>query len=572
MIFGVVASSRSSSYVCRLIGYAICLLGELRRDGIGLWMKSKNLKQVVPPDCSVGLWSGSFEDARAEHWVSLSDDGILVIDKNGTILEFNEEMTKLVGLSKAKLQGISIEEIHPCSQFPRVLALIETVLSSGSGELWETRIVRSDKGIVFVQIKGCLSVVNNEEAIYLVFRDVSERRQLQLEQKRLQNQLQAAQKLESLGVLAGTIAHDFNNHLLGILGNAGLALLALEDEHPARQCVAEIESVALKATELTKQMLAYSGAEKGDLAAVDLRDVIESVGYLLEASTSKKISISYKIDLDLPKVQADSVQLQQVLINLITNASEAIGGEVGEIAILSGTLHASDGDLRSTCFNDELPAGKYIYFEVSDTGSGMTDEAMSRVFDPLFSSKAKGRGLGMAAVLGIVRSYRGAIDLRSEVGKGTTVRILLPTNGLMGEEAEISEEDLEHWETGGTVLVVDDEAVVRAVATRTLERFGFVIRTAQDGQDAVNQFTKYKDEIVAVLLDMSMPRLGGEEVIAVIQKLKPSTPVILSSGYPKTKAMEKFAGLDPAAFIQKPYLASDLAKQLYLTLGFCEGS
>jgi PAS domain S-box-containing protein len=386
------------------------------------------------------------------------------------------------------------------------------------------------------------------------------------DQRRLENQLRHAQKLESLGVLAGGIAHDFNNLLVGMLGYAGLALTKLPAESAARGYVEKIEMSARRAAELTNQMLAYSGKGAFVVRPLNLSRLVEEVGRLLAASISKKAVLRYDCARDLPPIVGDAAQLHQVVMNLMTNASDALGDQPGVITLSTHTAHLDRGYLAGTYINDDLPGGLYVCLEVSDTGCGMDRTTLSRIFDPFFTTKFAGRGLGLAAVLGIVRGHKGAIKVYSEVGHGTRFRIVLPAEKVEKDAAQPQERPkdtgLDTWRGSGLVLVADDEETARAVAKEVLTEYGFSVNTAENGMEAVEMFRVHAQELVAVLLDLTMPIMSGQEAFEEMQKIRSEVPVVLSSGYTEQDVSQRFTGARPSAFIQKPYIHTDLLDKL----------
>lgn len=394
-------------------------------------------------------------------------------------------------------------------------------------------------------------------ALLGAYRAEQERQHLELEQRRLQVQLQHAQKLESLGVLAGGIAHDFNNLLVSILGNASLALEDLSPLSPARESICQIETAAVRAAELCKQMLAYSGKGRFVVTPLNLSELVSEMAHLLQVSLSKKVILRYNLHPQLPSVAADATQVRQVVMNLLTNASEACAEKSGLITISTGTVMVDREYLANTWYEEGLPEGTYVYVEVSDTGCGMSEETRARVFDPFFTTKSTGRGLGMAAVLGIVRGHKGAIKCYSEVGKGTTFKVLFPAVNLPAASLAPRPTIVERKGTG-TVLVVDDEESVRGFTSRALERQGYKVLIARDGLEAVALFRQRCDEIRLVLLDMTMPHLDGEETFRELRRIREDVRVILTSGYNEQEATNRFVGKGLCGFIQKPYRPSDL--------------
>jgi PAS domain S-box-containing protein len=373
------------------------------------------------------------------------------------------------------------------------------------------------------------------------------------ERRRTEEQARNAQKLESLGVLAGGIAHDFNNLLVGVLGNAGLALLELPADSPARQPIRDIEVSAQRAAELTRQMLAYSGRGRFRVEPVDLSSVAEEMSQLLGRVISKQARLSLRLGRQLPAVVADVTQLRQVVMNLITNASDALGDQPGTVTLETGVVDADRARLAATYLNEDLPPGRYVYLEVSDTGCGMDAPTTARIFEPFFTTKFTGRGLGLAAVLGIVRGHKGAIAVQSAPGRGTTFRVYLP--------ASADAADVQAAATGGAlgqgaglVLLVDDEEAVRGLARRVLERGGYRVVEAASGDAALAALADHDGAVRAIVLDLTMPGLTGETTLQEIRRRHPAVPVIVSSGY----IPEDEGALGGAPFLAKPYRPSEL--------------
>ncbi len=399
--------------------------------------------------------------------------------------------------------------------------------------------------------------------VIAIILDVTERKRAERERRALEEKIQKTQKLESLGVLAGGIAHDFNNLLMGILGNADLALLRMPPESPGRPNVQAIDTAAQRAADLTSQLLAYSGAGRFVVERLDLNRLVEETAGLLKTVISKRVVLRFDLAPDLPPVEADATQIRQVVMNLITNASEAIEDRNGMVTVATGVLEADRAYLSGTYLDESLPEGRYVYLEVSDTGCGMDEETRSRIFDPFFTTKFTGRGLGLAAVLGIVRGHGGAIKVYSEAGKGTSVKVLLPeAEGRAPEGRPEPGASREGWRGQGLILVVDDDAPVRQVAAMMLEDAGFRVLQAADGREGVELLRSYADEIAAVLLDLTMPRMSGEEAFREMRRIRPDVPVILSSGYNEQDATNRFSGKGIAGFIQKPYRSAALLAEL----------
>ncbi len=387
------------------------------------------------------------------------------------------------------------------------------------------------------------------------------------ERRKLETKMLEAQKLESLGVLAGGIAHDFNNLLMGIMGNADLALRLLPPASDAIHNVEEIVRASQRAADLCRQMLAYSGKGKFVVGCYDLSEIVREMAQMLEVSVSKKALLYYSFAAELPAVQADATELSQVIMNLITNASESLGDESGVISVSTGVIECDQAYLSESRLDDKLSEGRYVYLEVSDTGCGMDEETQRRIFDPFFTTKFLGRGLGLAAVLGIIHGHHGAIKVHSEPGQGTTFTILLPA--LAWEPKEPASRTV--WSSpsscGGTILLVDDDSMVRNVAAQMLDGLGFKCLTAANGQEGLEVFRKYGSGIDCVILDLTMPVMGGEEVFRELRRIRSDLCVILSSGYNEEDVTQRFVGKGLAGFVQKPYNSAKLRITLNRVLG-----
>jgi two-component system cell cycle sensor histidine kinase/response regulator CckA len=396
-----------------------------------------------------------------------------------------------------------------------------------------------------------------------ITRDITGEKRAGQEKEQLTRRLQETQKLESLGVLAGGVAHDFNNILTSVLGYASLTRLELEGHPAAAAHLEQIEQAALRAAELCKQMLAYSGRGHFVVQQVNLSRLVEEALPLLQVSFSKRITLRQDLERDLPAVIADVTQIRQIIMNLVINAADAIGEPGGGIHLATGVMQADRAYLDRAYLSPAIAEGAYVYLEVRDNGCGMRPETLARIFEPFFSTKFTGRGLGLAAVLGIVRGHGGAIRVDSEPGEGTTFRLLLPA--ALGQALPAAREPAPvhpGWRGQGTVLVVDDEENVREVSARILEALGFSAVLAVDGEDALNLIARRPGPFVAVLLDLTMPRMDGAETFARLQRFRPGLPVLLMSGYSEQEAVGRFTGAGFAGFIQKPFHMQELRQRL----------
>ncbi len=382
---------------------------------------------------------------------------------------------------------------------------------------------------------------------------VEDKRAAEAALRERERQLWHAQKLDSLGILAGGIAHDFNNILAGIMGYADLALERLPSSEPVRADIEVIKKAVKRAADLTRQMLAYSGKGKFIVEPVSLSRLVEELSRMLEVSISKKTILKHNLVADLPFIQADASQINQVVMNLVVNASEAVGEQGGAISISTDTVQCDTEELAGIGFGQELTQGLYVRLEVADTGCGMNQQTLSKIFDPFFTTKFTGRGLGLAAVQGIVRGHKGAIRVSSRPGKGTTFQVLFPASHATASLLPGDSIPAKPWRGTGTVLVVDDEELVRTLAGGMIERAGFAVLKANDGDEAVRLYHQHAKEIVCVLLDLTMPKMSGEDTFQELRRINPAVRVILSSGFSEEGATERFAGGGLAGFIQKPY-------------------
>ncbi|RMG90495.1 MAG: response regulator, partial [Zetaproteobacteria bacterium] len=376
-------------------------------------------------------------------------------------------------------------------------------------------------------------------------------------EKQEQEKLEHVQRLESLGVLAGGIAHDFNNLLTAIMGHAALARMKAKPLDPVIENLAAIEQTSQRAADLCKQMLAYSGKGRFVVQPVNLSEMVAEMTRLLEVSIHKGVVLRYELAENLPAIEADVAQMQQVIMNLVINANEAIGERSGNIMIATGMMQADADYLKSVYVEEGLAPGRYVYLEVSDTGCGMDEETQRRLFEPFFTTKFTGRGLGMSAILGIVRGHHGAIKVYSEKGKGTTFKVLFPA-AQSGAVSLKESQAVKAPKGEGMVLVVDDEDTVREIAAMMLEEAGYTVLQAADGLEAVEKVRELGDAIDCVLLDMTMPHMGGEEAFTEMRRICPDIRVVLCSGYNQQTATQRFAGKGLAGFIQKPYTAKTL--------------
>ncbi|MDH5639461.1 MAG: response regulator, partial [Nitrospinota bacterium] len=394
-----------------------------------------------------------------------------------------------------------------------------------------------------------------------------EREETERERSRLDLKIQQTQKLESLGLLSGGIAHDFNNLLTAIVGDCDLVMEELEAGSASYGRIAEIKNAARQAAELSHQMLVYSGRGKIRISPINLNDILKEMSYLIERSTSKKVSVEFHLEEGLPLIMADVVQVRQVILNLAINASEAIGGGQGAISISTSSSECDSQCLRNTYLKEDMKEGLYVSMKVSDTGAGMDSDSISKIFDPFFTTKFKGRGLGLSAILGIIRKHKAAIKVESQVGRGTTFNILFPcASAPKIETPSASAEVQEPHPASGLALVVDDEEVVRNVAVKMFELMGFTAISAVNGIEALGIFKEKHDEISLILLDLTMPQMDGLECLTAIREIDKVVHIIISSGYDKSEVDQLLEGKGASGFLQKPFdmkMIRDVVKKVY---------
>ena len=485
-----------------------------------------------------------------------ADELVIITDVAGIIQYVNPAFERVSGYSKEEVLGQTPRIVKSGEHGGDYYARMWSTLLAG--KIWKDDFKNRKKDGSTYEVTQSITPLADKhgsiEGFVAVQRDVTQ-------QRRVEEKLHHTDRVESLGVLAGGIAHDFNNLLTAILGNASLALKKLDHSSPAYENIGNIEVASHSAADLCRQMLAYSGKGKFIVKPVNLSTLVEDMGKLIDVSIAKNVVMRYQLAKRLPLIDADIAQMQQVILNLMTNASESIEDKSGIITLATGVMMLENDYIYECIGEDNLDPGRYVYLEVSDTGCGMDDVTLKKIFDPFFTTKFTGRGLGMSAMLGIVRGHKGALRVYSERGHGTTIRVLFP-------------ESLEqHWEEGevslpknidatGTVLIIDDEETVREVAAAMLEDIGFKSISAIDGLDGVECYRKHKDDIAFVLLDMTMPKMDGKECFRHLRQINPDIKVILSSGYNEQEATSRFAGKGLAGFIQKPYSPQALADKI----------
>ena len=491
--------------------------------------------------------------------------GIIQLDMAGVVTFANQRMAEMFGMAMDELMG-SAYSSHLCpDQRDQADHSMRRLLA---GELesahFERRYLRKDGTVFWGYLTGrrLTSPEDKQPMLVATIADMTELKSAEEKRHRSEQQMLHVQKLESLGVLAGGIAHDFNNILLAIMGNTSLALQRISPGSPVEHHLHQVEKAAEKAADLARQMLAYSGKGRFVLEPVDLNRLVREMTAMVEVSLCKKALLRFYLADQLPCIVADPTQIRQIVMNLAINASEAIGDQSGVITIATGSRDCDRGYLSQSWLSEELPEGHYVFLEVADTGCGMSKETVERIFEPFFTTKFTGRGLGMAAILGIVRGHKGAIKVYTEPGKGSSFKILLPATERP-VESDNAGSTVDGWRGKGTVLLVDDEETVREVACEMLKALGFEVISAVDGREAVELYRVKGDRIDLVLMDLNMPNLNGEEAFHALRHMDPQVRVILSSGFSEQEVTRKFLGKGLAGFIQKPYTLATLGNVIH---------
>jgi signal transduction histidine kinase/CheY-like chemotaxis protein len=436
--------------------------------------------------------------------------------------------------------------------------MVRMLLADGRVSGYEYRMV-TERG----EIKNCItSLVLYRELGVLEgsILDITKLKKAEEEKLALEQQFQHTQKLESLGVLSGGIAHDFNNILAIIMGYCSLTKMNFET---AENNILEIEKAAERAAGLCRQMLAYAGKAQLCMTQVNMWMLVDEMVNMLKATLPQNAVIKPDLSTNIPFVSADASQLRQIVMNLIINASEAIGKEQGEIRVSLTKTTVITGQVEKDYHGKEIPPGNYVCLEVTDTGCGMDEETKWRIFEPFYTTKFAGRGLGMSAVLGIINSHNGALQLFSQVGKGTTFKVYLlaQKSNSTGEEDQIHT-PLVPWHGSGTILLVEDEDQIRYIANELLTMFGFTVLEAVNGKEALDLYQKNTTDITLVLTDMGMPVMDGYALLPALKQLNPKLPIIVSSGFGDADVTSRIGSDNIAGIISKPYNPSQLREIL----------
>lgn len=536
----------------QLLWGALLVLGPILAILVGflLWNRSlrcqvqERTKELTRTLRELRRSQGNLVDAQR-----LAGMGSLEADPVNREAYWSDELYRILGYEPGSVPPILetiLERVHPDDR-ARVREATDRVFQSGEPAEIEHRIRLGDgsERVLHTHLKLLVSDGNAAPRLIGTSQDITERR-------REEESLRQTQRLEGLGLLAGGIAHDFNNLLAGIQGNLNLAQGSLPGGHPAHAYLKISEETIQRAANLARQMLAYSGRGAFLVRSIQLNALVREMTELLQVTLSKNVEIHFDLDPELPCVEADENQLQQVVMNLVTNAAEALGEQKGTITLTTRRETLDASSIRQIGLAQSLVEGPYVVLEVVDTGCGMDEATLARIFEPFFTTKFSGRGLGLSAILGILKGHGAGVRLQSAPGRGTSFRIYFPAT-LQEAPAAAMVSGLPLTASLGTVLLAEDDATVREATKELLESYGCSVVEAADGEEALALFRRMEHRITLVILDITMPRMDGREVLRQIQALSPAVRVILTSGYHEQDVVrEKDAGRI-VGFLPKPY-------------------
>jgi PAS domain S-box-containing protein len=491
-------------------------------------------------------------------------DVILTHDLDGRVTSFNPAAERVLGWRAEEIIGCPIESLMTSGESNIAGGLIRPGgAETPGGPSFRLEMMARNGRVIPFEVNSWIEYQDGEPVgVQAICRDISERLRAAEEKDRFDRRLLQTQKLESLGILAGGIAHDFNNLLTAVLGNSSLAKLEVPPDSPAQKSIEEIEIAAERAADLCSQMLAYSGQGRFVVTRVNLTTLVMETLELIQASVSKRARLELYLAERLSHVQGDATQFRQVVMNLVINGGEALGDGPGTVIVKTGEMSADSEWIHDAQIVPDTWEGNYVFLEVSDTGCGMSPDTLSRIFEPFFTTKFTGRGLGLAAVLGIVRSHRGALKVTSEVGRGSTFVLALPVAATASDASRTASIQEKMESLRGTVLVVDDEESVRRTVSRVLEVLGCKVLRAEDGTVAVQYVRESSIPIDLVLLDLTMPILDGVQTLHELRRMRPDLPVILMSGFAEVHALAKFGQHNLSGFLQKPFTIDEVQRRV----------
>ena len=512
------------------------------------------------------------EDVRRgkREWEKTFDavpDLISIIDTNHVIVRANRAMAERCGLRPEQFVGRKCHElVHGMKEPPAYCPHVRQV-EEGWDQIVEVE-EQHLKGIFEITVSPLFDAEGRITAWVHVARDITERKKHEEEARRVEHQFQQTQKLESLGVLAGGIAHDFNNIMTIILGHCHMLKENARFQITPEMCIEHIEIASNRAADLCRQMLAYAGKRCLVQTQVDIRLLIDEIVKLLRSAFKKNVTIAFDSKHDVPEIKGDSSQIQQVAMNLIINAAEAIGASNGTILVTLAMVTVVSDQQIADFLGNPIPTGRYVCLEVSDNGCGMDEKTLKRIFEPFYTTKSTGRGLGMTAILGIVKTHDGALQLSSKTGLGTTFKVYFPDPDQREAVNVISpEKPLPSAKARATVLLVDDEEALLTIGSALLSAMGFTAITASNGREALEIYREGGSRIDIALLDFIMPEMDGIELYQELRKTSPTIPVVICSGYSVEGILEITANDEHARVILKPYNPVQLQNVMLNLLG-----
>ncbi|HNX95114.1 MAG TPA: CHASE domain-containing protein [Holophaga sp.] len=500
-------------------------------------------------------------ESRLRAIARIVPDLMLVLDSEGRYLEVLTQDESQLAAERNQLLNRKVDEILSPDLARRVTAIIQKALAEHQIQSLEYSLEAMKGTLRFEARIAPMDVeIDGHPCVLWVARDVTE-------QRAHEELLRQTQKLESLGVLAGGIAHDFNNLLTAIRGRLGLGIQALEDGESPLHHLERMDASIQRAADLAQQLLAYSGHGAFRVESVDLNALVSEMSELLGISKSKKVHLNVRLQDALPTIHGDRVQLQQVVMNLLTNASEAIGDHPGLVELRTGETWLDTNAIEQRMPGQGLPAGRFVTLCVQDDGCGMTQEVLSRIFDPFFSTKPSGRGLGLSAMRGILQSHHAGLEIHSKQEEGTTLQLFFPASDLALPPPTAAKPLPATVDYGGLILLAEDEPCIRETSRMMAERLGFQVIEAKDGEEAWNLFQSHRDELRLVILDLTMPRRGGAEVYQLIRQQSEQMPVLLCSGYSRDALPGKRDAMEPREFLQKPFSSQEFEAAIRDLLG-----
>ncbi len=493
--------------------------------------------------------------------------GYIVWTKDFEVVEWNPAARAIFGYTAEEAIGRPASElIVPRERRQEFAEMCQALLAGGKSD--GTIIVNRRKSDDEIRCEWFNTVLPDSlggiQGVATLVRDVSEREQLEA-------QLRQAQRLESLGVLAGGVAHDFNNLLVGIMGNASLARERAGDEFGIQELLDKVLNAGRRATHLTQRMLAYAGRAVFDVQLMDLNSLVKEMADFAAAAIPRAVEVSIDTADGLPPIEADSSQIQQVVLNLVINAAEAIGESGGRVRVSTCVEQLDAATIAAEFAEQEIEPGAYVRLEVADDGCGMSPETLGRIFDPFFSTKFAGRGLGLSAIRGIVKAHNGGIGVDSVVGRGTAFRVYFPAV-LAAAAAPVAPVTGAPLPRNATILVIDDEEDIRDVVDAVLGSRGVRVLAAEGGEEGIELFKRCAEQIDAVLLDLNMPGMSGQAVFAELVRVRPDVKVIVSTGYSEQEVTSHFDHAQLAGFVHKPYTATALVEKIGAALAGNGGS